>query len=700
MKQVFSRRGGLVVDEVPAPIVGLGQVLVENRFSLISSGTEGAAIASSKEPLVKKAVDNPDLVRAVVDMAFTRGVIETGRVDQEPLGQYLALGYSCSGVVVEVGEKVGGFKVGDRVACAGAGYASHAEFVVVPKNLVAKIPSKVSFEDAAFSTLGAIALQGVRRAGPTIGETFVVVGLGLLGQLTVQILKSNGCRVVGVDIDDGRIALSKKMGVDKSFIAKDKNLVERILRETGGVGADGVIVCASSKESSIINQAFSMCRRKGRVVLVGAVGLDLNRDDMYKKELDFFISTSYGPGRYDHTYEQKGIDYPIGYVRWTEQRNLEAFLQLISRGNVNVGQLAEKTYGVGDALKAYDFLLKGKNKPLAVLLSYSPKNRHTKIEIRKTKSKKGVINVGVIGAGSFAKGFHLPNLSRIKDYKIRAIADALPSNAKNTAKSCKADYATTDFSEIINDKKIDMVLVATRHNLHAQIAIDAAGEGKHVFVEKPMALTEKQMNKVIKVVKRSDVCYSVGFNRRYAPFSVKMKEFFNDSEEPFVVTYRVNAGSLPHDHWAVDPVEGGGRIIGEGCHFLDYFNWLVGQKPVNIMAVGPSEEDVNAVIKYRDGSAASLIYTALGHQSMSKERLEVFRAGRVAVIDDYKSLQLNEKTFKSRQDKGQYTELVEFAKKIKGEKSLALGLSEATDATLLSFEVVASLRSSHLLELD
>lgn len=706
MKQVFNKSGNIIVEDVPAPTVRDEGVLVANAYSLISTGTELTAIKGSSGNIISKVIKNPKLVKEVIDKVNSIGIQNTIGLIKEKLEQADLLGYSSAGIVIEKGKNVTDIAIGDRVACGGLGYANHAEAIYVPRNLVAKIPEGVKLREAAFTTIGSIAMQGVRRARVEFGEIIVVIGLGLVGQLTSQILRVAGCRVIGIDIVKGRVELAKRLGMDKGVIIGEEDPVKEVMGYTQGIGADAVIICAATDSNEPVRQAMEMVRDKGRVVVVGAVGMDIERSNFYRKELDFISSRSYGPGRYDSLYEEKGIDYPLGYVRWTENRNMQEFLQMIAEKKVSVEPLIGYEFSIDDAQEAYRILME--NKPLAVLLKYREDN-DVKIERKKVvtsfkKIEKDKINIAVIGAGGFAKYMHLPNLSKISDYNIRAIVSATPINAKQVAKLYKAEYCTTDYKEVLEDDDIDMVLIATRHNLHAPITIEAAKAGKHVFVEKPLAMSYEELKEVEKAIKESGVNFMVGFNRRFSPLSIKAKELLKQRSGPMIINYRVNVGHVSRNHWMNDPVEGGGRIIGEACHMFDFFYYLTDAEIEEIFARSISsnnkeiidENIIVAVLKFTDGSIASLTYTTLGSSEFPKERIEIFKGESVIVINDFREIILSgfkERGYKlRRQDKGHYNELVEFAKIVKGEKEASFGLEEGVRVTECTLKIVKKLR--------
>lgn len=709
MKQVLLKKGEVIIEEVPAPVVEDGTVLVQVGCSCISAGTEISGMDSSGEPLWKKAMKQPDKVKNVWKMLQTKGVSST--VDNIKSKVYASrqTGYSCSGVVVEVGENVSNIKAGDKVACAGAGYANHAEIVNVPRNLVVKVPESVSLELAATTTLGAIALQGVRRASPTLGETVVVLGLGILGQFTVQLLRVNGCRAIGVDINQERVELAKSLGMEMG-IYPIEDPVQGVFQLTHGFGADAVIVTAATKSDEVISQAFQMCRKKGRVVLVGDVGLNIKRSDIYTKELDFFISMSYGPGRYESNYEEKGLDYPISYVRWTENRNMQEYLRLLAEGRIQVKPLITKEYSIEQVSEAYRELKESVKKPLIVLLKYSltedqKASKFTrKVEmVTQPAKKQGRINIVIIGAGSFAKSVHLPNLQSLsKLYIIRAIVSATGSNAKETAKQFGAAYCTTDYRDVLTDDDVDMVMICTRHNLHTRMAVEAAKAGKAVFLEKPMALNQEELDGLVKVLQETKVPFTVGFNRRFSPAAMRAKELIKERQNPIIVNYRVNAGYIPPDHW-VHSEEGGGRIIGEACHMFDLFNFFTESEveSVDVSAISPKTDHILpndnfvATLKYTDGSVCTLIYTALGASEIGKEYIEIYCDNKTMTIDDFKEFKIygaKQRGWKGTQDKGHLKELEEFGCSICEGRPRPIPLDELIRATEISFIVARGVR--------
>lgn len=704
MKQVLIQGGGAIVADVPAPNVSPANILVQVAYSCISVGTEMAGVRMSGLPLYQRALKQPENVKRVLEMMRDQGIKRTMDRVSGKLSGGSATGYSASGKVIAVGDQVDGFSLGDRVACAGAGVANHAEFIDVPVNLAVRIPETVGSDIASTVTLGAIAMQGVRRAQPTLGETIVVVGLGILGQLTAQMLSANGCRVIGVDLDARRIRLGLDNGMDLGIDPATDNYVDRVLKHTGGIGADGVIVTAATESNQVISEAMQACRKKGRVVLVGDVGLDLNRADFYKKELDFLISASYGPGRYDPSYEEGGQDYPIAYVRWTENRNMQAYIELLARRKINLDKFHHTPFPIDQSGEAYEALKGEGDRPLMVLLSYpvradAPARR---VEMRTQVPKSDRIRVAIAGASSFAQGMHLPNMVILrKDYELRAVMSRTGANARAVATQYQAAYCTTDFEEILRDDQVDLVMITTRHNFHGAMVLQALHAGKHVFVEKPLTLNVDELAEIenFYIANPSGPLLMVGFNRRFAPALQNIRQILQGRTTPIIANYRMNAGFIPPDHWVHGP-EGGGRNLGEACHIYDLFNSLCDgtlATSVSALAISPSGEqwarndNFVATIKYQDGSVCTLTYTALGDKSYPKERMEVFVDGKVLVMDDYKSVQVYGAKYKGWSaksvEKGQLQELDALADTLLRHKPWPISLTEQIQATRIAFEV-------------
>ncbi|MDA7857905.1 bi-domain-containing oxidoreductase [bacterium] len=708
MKQIFSNsKGEIIVEEVSAPVCFDKGVLVANFYSLISTGTEVKSLEEKSQGLISRVIHQPELIKKGIKKIERSGLRQTlDLIKKKGLTQ---LGYSSAGKVIEVGKDVSGISVGDNVACAGAGYANHAEIVWISKNLIAKIPQGIDIKEATFTTLGAIGIQAVRRARVEFGETIVVIGLGLIGQLIQQILKAAGCKVIGIDLIKDRVDLAKRSGMDEGIVLDKNNSPEKVMRFTGGIGADAVIICAATSSDEPVKQAILMARRKGRIVVVGDVGMKIDRSPFYEKELDFMISCSYGPGRYDIKYEKEGIDYPIEYVRWTENRNMTLFLDMLKEEKIDIKSLISLEFPVEDANKAYETIGAEEKKLLGILLKYKGDAVTQKIERRLSINpqikSKDVLNIGIIGAGKFVKSTHLPNLRHIDDFHICSIVTANGANAKLLAKKYGADYCTTDYKDVIFDKDIDVILIGTRHNLHAPIALDAIKQGKDIFVEKPMAMNQEEIEKLRKALQESPVHFTVGYNRRYSSLAIMAKELLGRKLGPMIINYRVNAGFVPRDSWIQDSVEGGGRIVGECCHFFDLFYYFINSEPLEISAysITSNKEDVlaqdnfSAIIKYADGSIANLIYTSLGNEKFSKERIEIYKEKGILIIDDFKELGIfgfgKDKSVRLRhQDKGLYRELVEFAKRIKGGESFAINFEDGRRAMECSFKVQEILR--------
>ncbi len=621
------------------------------------------------------------MVRKVWDRVRKDGLIDTAKMVFERLDTPAALGYSCAGTVIEVGTGVAGFSVGDRVACAGQNYASHADVVAVPKNLCARVSDKVEFEDAAFVTLGAIALQGIRQAEPRLGDRVAVIGLGLLGQLTVQMLKASGCLVLGSDLDPDKLALAKRFGAD--VVAPPGSLSEAALAFTHGHGIDAVLITASAKDNGPVEAAGEMLRRKGRVVVVGAVGMSLPREPYYKKELELRLSTSYGPGRYDTTYEEKGHDYPYGYVRWTEQRNMEAFLTLVEQGKVDPKPLVTHRYAIADAEQAYVLMLEGREPYLGILLSYpcDADVRANRVMRTGPAQPAARVTLGLIGAGHHVKDSLLPRLLAMPDQvRVRVICTNTGTQAKALAEKTGAEYCTTDFREVLNDSSVNAVVIGTRHDTHGALVVEALRAGKHVFVEKPLCLTEAELEEITAVYDEKKawegVQLMVGFNRRFSPHADRARVFFADRRNPLVMAFRVNAGAIPGEHWIQDPDTGGGRIVGEACHFIDYMQAVCGAVPVSVHALrigrhssGLQDDQSILSCAFADGSIGTLIYTAGGDAGLAKERFEAFGDGKSLVMDDFTVSEFyaegKRTTFKLRKrDKGFQGEMSHFVRSI------------------------------------
>ncbi len=707
MKQVLIKQGQVVLEDVPAPVVEPGSVLVRVASSCISIGTEMSGVKASGLPLWKRALYQPDNVKKALRMIASQGLATASSQIGERLSAAIATGYSAAGVVVAAGPDVDRFRPGDRVACAGAQCAFHAEYVCVPKNLTVQVDDSVNLDQASTVTLGAIALQGVRRAVPTLGETFVVIGLGILGQLTAQVLRANGCRVIGLDLDQDRVRLALQLGMDLAVSGDSEDDVEQVNRLTGGIGADGVIITAATPSDEVVSTAFKMCRKKGRVILVGDVGLHLNRADFYQKELDFYISSSYGPGRYDRNYEECGLDYPVGYVRWTENRNMAEYLRLVADGRIRLTPLLSAIYPLDQATAAYESLKDPQKRPLMVLLSYSTDDAmvavsRTVLNPAAPSRVAGRLSLAVIGAGSFARGTHLPNIKVLADhYHLQTVVSRTGHNAVATAKQFGAVNASTDFDSVLRDPNVDAVLIATRHNLHAGMVLKALAAGKHVLVEKPLALSRGEVLQIEAFyanASQPQPMLLTGFNRRFSPYAIRIKEIVEKRCNPMILNYRMNAGYIPLEHW-VHTAEGGGRNMGEACHIYDLFTYLTGSRVRSITAqtIVPTTgyysatDNFVAMLGFADGSLATLTYTALGAKSYPKEYLEIFVDGMAITMNDFKSLEVaGSKTMgitTKLMEKGQKEELQMFAHALKTGGDWPIALWEQIQVTDIALQV-------------
>ncbi len=710
MKQVVQnfKTGELSVQDVPAPVVRSGGLLVRTMSSLVSAGTERATVELGRKSLLGKAMDRPDLVSKVFDKIKRDGILEAIQSAASRLESPLPLGYSSSGVVIEIGEGCAEFHIGDRVACGGMGHASHAEAVFVPKNLVVKIPETVSFEEAAFTTVGAIAMQGVRVAQVSIGESVAVIGLGLVGLIAVQILKAAGCRVIGSDLAESRLKRALELGADAAVLSDD--LCGRAETFSNRRGMDAVIITADTESSGPVEQAGEIARMRGRVVIVGSVGMTIPRRVYYAKELSLQVSCSYGPGRYDPVYEEKGIDYPIGYVRWTETRNMESFVELLSDRKVNVKKLVTHRFPIGDATKGYDLLTgKASEHCLGILLGYGDESAvvsyPTRVPLKLSRPSGAAdlktVNVGVIGAGNFTGSVLLPALKRVNGVVFKSIVSAGGLSARSLGQKYGFEECGTDYQGLLKDPAVEAVLIATRHNLHATMVMDALNAGKAVFVEKPLCLSEDELEKIsdlhgsLEASSRPPVLM-VGFNRRFSPLIGKLKEFFSGRSSPLVVQCRINAGLLPKDSWINDPTEGGGRIRGEVCHFVDLMLHLVGSEPVQVYAQSADAGTVVATFQFSDGSIGTISYVSAGDPLSSKERIEVIGDGRTAIMEDFRKLTLSgrgrKKTYrKFIRDKGHRGELEAFVGAVRTRSVSPIPFQEARLATLATLKILESL---------
>ncbi|SNY95023.1 bi-domain-containing oxidoreductase [Flagellimonas pacifica] len=675
MLQAIIKKGKVLAEEVPSPILSKGEVLIEVSYSCISAGTELKSVGNSGENLLMRAMKQPDNLKKVIDLAKAQGIAKAFSKVQQKVKYGTPTGYSNAGVVIAVGDGVTNFQVGDKVAAAGAGIANHAEYVVVPQNLVIEVPKGLDLKLASTVTLGGIAMQGVRRADLRMGEYGVVVGAGILGLLTLQFLKNSGVRTIVSDIDENRLKIAQELGADMVVNPAKDDLVKAVTNFTGGNGTDAVIFTAATPSSEPLSDAFKTCKKKGRVILVGVSGMEIKREDIYQKELDFKISTSYGPGRYDRKYEDLGHDYPYAYVRWTENRNMAEYLRQLGEGKVKLDLLINKVFPIDQAEEAYGSL-QGPDKPIIVLLSYSPKEdkgAFARVTVNpEFSSRKGVLNVALVGAGSFATAMHLPNMERMKDkYALYAVVNRTGHKGKSVATHFGAKYATSNIYDVLTDDEVDLVFITTQHKDHAALVLKSLQAGKHVFVEKPLATNQEDLDKIVTFYNDGSNSKKpfllTGFNRRFSKHAQEINEHTKNRINPLYVSYRINAGFKA----ASDAIhEHGGRVVGEVCHFIDLISFLTNAPLVSISVdkINPTNDQVRKddniaiVLKYQDGSVGNLQYFSVGNKNYQKENLEVHYDGKTIIMDDFKKLTgygLKVKELTSKvSEKGQYEELL------------------------------------------
>lgn len=701
------KNGRTLLEEIPAPLVRPGHILVQTSCSLVSLGTERMLVEFGKASLVQKARQQPDKVKMVLDKIRSDGLLPTLEAVFNKLGQPLPLGYCNVGRVIAVGEGVTEFKVGDRVASNG----SHSEIVCVPKNLCAKVPDAVSDDAAAFTVIGAIGLQGIRLLQPTFGETMVVVGLGLIGLISAQILKANGCSVIGFDYDQTKVDLANRLGIIAVNPTNGTDQIKFVEDQTSGVGADAVLITASSKSNDIISQSARMSRKRGRIVLIGVIGLDISRAEFYEKELSFQVSCSYGPGRYDDNYEQKGQDYPIGFVRWTEKRNFAAILSAIADGQLDVESLITERVPLAEYDRIYDNI--GTSSAIASILVYEgTADTSPVVAVRERSFRKGEGIIGVVGAGNFTSATVLPALKPL-DAQLKYIVSAGGQSARSLAERGGFAYAATDYQQVLKDDEVDLLLITTRHDLHASMVIDALEAGKSVFVEKPLCLNGDELARIDEAYRKASSqdnapVLAVGFNRRFAPFAVRMKSLLGQGLINIVAT--MNAGEIPASSWVHDLAVGGGRIVGEACHFIDLCSYLTGSKVVavcmNAMGVSPEENTDNAsiLLRYENGSTATINYFANGNKSYSKERIEVHSQGRSLILDNWRTLTgYGFKGFsrlKSKQDKGHAEQFRMLVERLKSGGEALIPYDEIMNTTKASFAAIQSLKEGRWVEVE
>ncbi|MCL4503944.1 MAG: Gfo/Idh/MocA family oxidoreductase [Deltaproteobacteria bacterium] len=735
MKQIIQsyKNGKISLSDVPEPVCKAGGVLVQTKASLISPGTEKLMIEMGQKSLLGKARARPDLVRQAWAKAQKEGFVSVFKEAMNRLDEPLPLGYSAAGVVMEVGAGVQDFRPGDRVAAAGAGFASHAEVVWVPENLCVPIPEGVGFEEAAFVMLGGIALHGVRQAALTLGETGVVIGLGLLGLLSVQFLAAQGCRVIGVDLDRQKCDLAREVGADLALVPGQDDAAEAVANLTRGRGADAVLITAASSDPRPVRLAEELGRERARLVLVGVAELSLTRKAFWEKELLFTVSKAAGPGSLEPLYEAKGFDYPISLVRWTERRNLAAFLDLVARGRVQLEKLITHRFPIDQALEAYELILKNREPYIGVLLNYpqsardgreapSPPPRPSPLKgegVNKSTSPHKVWlrpadspsqpakpqAIGLIGGGMFTKNILLPALKKVPELHLAGAATTTGVTAQHLAKKFGFAYATTDYREILQDQAIGSVIITTRHNSHASLVLEALAAGKHVFVEKPLCLSVEELEEISAAFDGSRLLM-VGFNRRFAPLAQQVKAMVAGRTTPLMMTYRVNAGYIPADHWVHDPEAGGGRLLGEVCHFIDFLHYMSGSEAsavrvANIAGAAGKyrpDDNLSITLTFKDGSVGAILYTAKGPKAFSRERFEVFCEDSAAVIEDFRQAQIiqsgrRRKISKFSMDMGYQAELEFFAKAVADPSIFHRLFEEYAASTQATLKAAANLKS-------
>jgi len=693
--------GEMVIQEIPYPQLGKGMIIVKNHYSIISAGTEGSTVVAARKNLIGKAKERPQQVKQVLDVLKRQGPIQTYRAITNKLDAYSPLGYSCAGEVIEVGENVSEFQVGDFIACAGAGYANHAEIVAVPMNLCVKLSANANLKNAAYNTLGAIALQGVRQADLRLGETCAVIGLGLLGQITALLLKSAGVNVIGIDVAQDAVSTAiSNNAVDVGIKRDDATIEAKILDYTKGIGVDAVIIAAATASLDPINFAGLIARKKGKVIILGAVPTGFDRDPFwYRKELELKMACSYGPGRYDLNYEEKGLDYPVAYVRWTEKRNMEAFQNLLETNKINIDYLTTHVFDFQDAPKAFDLVVNKSESFIGIAIKYETKAvpSKNKIEVNSTKIE-GKIKISFIGAGSYAQSNLLPNIPKSDDVNRAGILTNNGTTSKRVAEKFNFRFCASKEEDIFNDET-NTVFVATRHDSHAAYVLKALLNNKNVFVEKPICLTETELDAIKLEYKKSNSSVMVGFNRRFSPLSQLVKNKVGNN--PMSMIFRVNAGAIPIDSWIQDLEIGGGRIIGEACHFIDYLTFINGSLPIKVSASALKDpfglnDTVSILIQFENGSTGIIAYFSNGSKELSKEYFEVFSAGTTCIIDDFKELKIygKGKPFKKKlfnQNKGQKEMVEQYINNLLANKGALISMEEIYAVTKTTFKIIESI---------
>jgi len=704
MQQLTQKLGSgdMVIQELPYPQVGKGMLVVKNYYSVISAGTEGSTVTTARKGLIGKAKERPQQVKQVIDTLKKQGPMQTYRAVMKKLDAYSPLGYSCAGKILEVGEGVTEFKVGDNVACAGVGYANHAEIVAVPVNLCVKLNDKANLKHAAYNTLGAISMQGIRQADLRLGETAVVIGLGLLGQLACMILKASGVQVIGVDVSNAPVqqAIKNKV-VDAAYTRDTAGIEDKINGFTSGQGADAVIIAAATSSLDPINFGGAIARKKGKVIVLGAVPTGFERDPhWYRKELELKMACSYGPGRYDLNYEEKGIDYPYAYVRWTEKRNMEAFQRLIETKAIDLDYLTTHEFNFDDAPKAFDLVVNRTEPFSGIVLKYAVDKEISKQAISVGEIKpNGKVAISCIGAGSYAQGNLLPNIPGRNEVTRIGVLTNTGTTSKRVAEKFKFEFCATQEEDVLNDKT-NTLFIATRHDSHAEYVLKGLRAAKNIFVEKPICLSEEELDEIITVQQETQKPVMIGFNRRFSPLVATIKKKFGNG--PMSMIYRVNAGSIPKDNWIQDMEIGGGRIIGEACHFIDLLTYLNGSLPKAVSAMTLPDpnglnDTVNISIQFENGSIGIVAYYANGSKELPKEYLEVFASGNTAILFDFKQLKIygKGKPYKKKllnQNKGQKEMVEAFINGLLKDGQSPIPMEDIFAVTRASYKVLKSIR--------
>lgn len=699
MKQGLIKKGIVLATDLPEPSVTANSVKIRTAYSCISKGTEMSSVTTSANSILKNAIEKPQQVKQVFNLVKSTGIKKTFQRVSEKLSEPKQSGYSVSGIIEEVGSNVTEFQVGDKVAAAGSGYAYHAEFVVVPSNLVVKCPDDLDLKEASTVTLGAIALHGVRRADLKLGEVCVVFGAGILGLLSAQLLMASGVKVIVIDIDNYRLSLAKKSGVEYALNSNEEDVVKVVKCITHGFGSDAVLFTASTKSSEPISLAFQMTRKKGQVVLVGVSGMEIKREDIYKPEIDLKISSSYGPGRYDRDYEELGFKYPFAYIRWTETRNMEAYLNLLSSKKISISNLISSVHKIDDVTDAFIQLQENPENIIAILkYDYDSKNNISKkFVLHHSEKKKSTVNVALIGCGSFATAMHIPNFLKRKDkFKLKSLYNKTGGKSKYIAEKYNFDYVTSDYDDILSDESINLVFITTQHDTHGEFVLKALKAKKSVFVEKPLAVSQSQLDEIDNFMNSVDSppLLMVGFNRRFSPLIKEIKKKVDQRVTPLFINYSINAGQIDLNHWVYNQ---GGRIIGEGCHFIDTVSFLVGKKVLEVtmqkMTFKKSafypEDNMSMILKYDDGSVATIQYFSLGSKKLEKERMEVHFEGKSVFMSDYKMLQgfdVKLKKFNLKaSNKGHLEELDYLYDSLRNNKEWPIPYNQLIEATQITF---------------